>query len=305
MKVKEFLVNEKVYQSSDLIEEPIISVILPTYCRGDSGLLERSIRTVINQKFTEWELIIVDDGSKDSTRDVIERLIKEDRRIIYIRNDINSGIPALRVNQGIIHARGKYIAYQFDDDQWYPNMLQDLYEVIKLGDKGFVYGKCELIDMSTKQEIILGMRFDRERMMRANTIPNNAVLHAKSLSYVYGGYDCNIAFKRLCDWDMWRRWSRYTKLVFVDKVVSRVEMQHKDSIGINSIINVEIVNYRQRVDRCHELSLNNIEEYEVDNINIIKLAEVQERLYKNHVLPWYQEHNISVEKRSLSTRRYD
>lgn len=305
MKVKEFLENEKIYSANNLIKDPIISVILPTYCRGDSGLLERAICTVINQKFVDWELVIVDDGSKDSTREVVEEFINKDQRIIYIRNDINSGLPGLRANQGIMHARGKYIAYQFDDDQWYDNMLQDLYETInKLGDKGFVYGKCEMVDVLTNKATMLGMKFDRDIILKENIIPNNAVLHDKELCYLYGGYDCNVAFKRLNDWDLWRRWSKYTKLIFVDKVVSRVETHYKDSITCNNILNQEIVNYRQRVNRCDELSLNHIGEYEVDNINLVRFKEVQEKLYRNHVLCWYQEHNIPIEKRSQSTKIY-
>lgn len=139
MKVKEFIKDEVIYKSINLIESPIVSIILPTYCRGDNGLLERAIKSVINQSFTNWELIIVDDGSKDNTREIIEELMKKDNRVVYIRNEFNSGLPALRVNQGIIKARGKYIAYQFDDDEWYENMLQDLYNEIKKKNKIDLY----------------------------------------------------------------------------------------------------------------------------------------------------------------------
>ena len=64
MKVKEFIKDEKLNTSNNLIKKPVVSIIMPTYCRGDSGLLERSINTVLNQTFKVWELIIVDDGSK-------------------------------------------------------------------------------------------------------------------------------------------------------------------------------------------------------------------------------------------------
>ena len=105
MKVKEFIKNEVIYSSDNLIKNPIVSIILPTYCRGDNGLLKRSIKSILEQEFTDWELIIVDDGSIDSTKDIVKSFMKQDNRIVYIRNEINSGLPAIRVNQGILHAR--------------------------------------------------------------------------------------------------------------------------------------------------------------------------------------------------------
>ena len=107
MKVKEFIKDEKLNTSNNLIKKPVVSIIMPTYCRGDSGLLERSINTVLNQTFKVWELIIVDDGSMDSTSNIVRNFMKNDNRIIYIRNDVNSGLPAIRVNQGIIKSRGR------------------------------------------------------------------------------------------------------------------------------------------------------------------------------------------------------
>ena len=93
--------------------------------------MERSINTVLNQTFKVWELIIVDDGSMDSTSNIVRNFMKNDNRIIYIRNNVNSGLPAIRVNQGIIKSRGRYIAYQFDDDQWVDNMLEIMLDKLK------------------------------------------------------------------------------------------------------------------------------------------------------------------------------
>ena len=132
VKAEVFLEDYKIITPENLIQNPIISVVMPTYCRGDNGLLERSIRSVLNQTFKELELIVVDDGSVDSTQSVVKKIIKEDNRLVYIRNNINSGLPGLKVNQGIMNARGKYIAYQFDDDQWYEDAMENLYnEIIK------------------------------------------------------------------------------------------------------------------------------------------------------------------------------
>jgi glycosyltransferase involved in cell wall biosynthesis len=64
------------------MSKPIVSVIIPTYNRKD--LLERAIKSVLTQTFLNWELIIVDDGSTDGTRDLVENFQRVDPRIKYI-----------------------------------------------------------------------------------------------------------------------------------------------------------------------------------------------------------------------------
>lgn len=293
VKVKEFIKDEKIFKAENLIKYPKISIILPTYCRGDNGLLKRAINSVINQSFKEWELIIVDDGSVDSTRSIIENFMKSDNRIIYIRNDINSGIPAIRVNQGVKHARGKYIAYQFDDDYLYSNMLIDLYkEIKKLNKISVVYGKCKIINSIKKVENQFGRDFNKFILDKANIIPNNAVLHNKEIPYLYGGYDCSIPFRRLSDWDLWRRWANYVPFIYVNKLVGVVEIQHEYSLTRTCNVYRSLLEERQKLDRCNELSLYNINEYEIDNTKIIKDKELRESIIKYDILSWYKNHKF-------------
>src|SRR5580698_6663027 len=109
-----FMGDAKIAHSPRLIPNPDISIILPTYCRGDNGLLERAIESVLAQSFSSFELIVMDDGSIDSTEDIISRYVKSDDRVIHVRHDTNCGLPALRVNEGLLLARADICAYQFD-----------------------------------------------------------------------------------------------------------------------------------------------------------------------------------------------
>jgi len=121
------------------------SVILPTFCRGDNGLLERAINSVLSQSFSSFELIVVDDGSTGRNGGPVAAYVKSDDRIIYIRHDTNCGLPALRVNEGLLMARGDLCAYQFDDDQWVTTFLATMSGAL-VKSPGFqvAYGLCRL-----------------------------------------------------------------------------------------------------------------------------------------------------------------
>jgi glycosyltransferase involved in cell wall biosynthesis len=92
---------------------PTVSVIIPTYNRAQ--LLSRSIQSVLNQTYQDFEIIIVDDASTDDTEEVISNLDNE--KIRYLRHEKNKGAAAAR-NTGIKAARGSYIAFQDSDDEW-------------------------------------------------------------------------------------------------------------------------------------------------------------------------------------------
>jgi glycosyltransferase involved in cell wall biosynthesis len=103
---------------------PFFSVILTTYNRAH--LLHKAIESVLSQTFRSWELIVVDDGSTDNTRQLIERF---DARIKYIYQQ-NSERSAAR-NNGIAHAQGQYICFLDSDDYYMDNHLETLYRAIE------------------------------------------------------------------------------------------------------------------------------------------------------------------------------
>lgn len=104
----------------------IFSIIIPTYNRAH--MLPKTIESVINQTFSDWELIIVDDGSTDNTKVLIEEFIEKDARIKYIYQE-NAERSAAR-NNGIENASGEYICF-LDSDDWYlENHLSRIYEEI-------------------------------------------------------------------------------------------------------------------------------------------------------------------------------
>lgn len=262
VKAEYFFRDQKIYCSPCLINNPTISVILPTYCRGDNGFLSRAIDSVLSQRFQSFELIVMDDGSLDSTQDIMAEYVKQDDRIIHIRHDENCGLPALRVNEGLMMARGRYCAYQFDDDYWMPDALQILMKALKNNpDYGLAYGVCNFDDKA-----LLGKPFSYYELINGNYIANNSVLHHRALFEKYGGYDMHIIMRRLSDWDLWLRWSKYNRFMFVDKLVSFASYRMPHSLG--NIVPLDMLSSRMCMEKYRDVLLapTHLKDYVVDDM---------------------------------------
>lgn len=109
-------------------DNPFFTIIIPTYNRADK--LDIPIKSILNQYFKNWELIIIDDGSTDETQALIQTYSSHNIQYFYQQHQ---GRSAAR-NSGITKARGEYICFQDSDDEYLPNHLQTLYEAILQND---------------------------------------------------------------------------------------------------------------------------------------------------------------------------
>lgn len=108
-----------------VLDNLCFSIIMPTYNRA--AFLPKAIESVLAQKYTDWELIIVDDGSTDNTKEVVSQY--GDSRITYIYQE-NAERSAAR-NNGINHAKGDYICFMDSDEYLYSERLEELSKAIK------------------------------------------------------------------------------------------------------------------------------------------------------------------------------
>lgn len=100
---------------------PKISIIIPTYNRA--ATIGKTIDSFIAQTYKDWEMIVVDDHSKDNTKEVIEEYNKRDARIRYMLNERKKGAQGAR-NTGILHAQADWLVLFDSDDYVYPNFLE-------------------------------------------------------------------------------------------------------------------------------------------------------------------------------------
>ena len=113
----------------------MISVIVPAY--NVEQYITRSIESVLAQTYTDFELLVVNDGSDDGTRERVLECQKKDARIRLLDEE-NAGVAAAR-NYGIEQARGEYITFLDADDFWEKTFLEKTYQCMREGDRHFVY----------------------------------------------------------------------------------------------------------------------------------------------------------------------
>lgn len=130
------------------MEPPFFSVIIPTYNRGH--FLPRAIDSVRSQTYGDWELWVVDDGSTDETREVLEPYCQQDGRIRYIQQS-NQRVSAAR-NLGLAQTAGKYLCFLDSDDAYREDHLQTFADAIASGlANHLLYTKFMLVKGSDEQ----------------------------------------------------------------------------------------------------------------------------------------------------------
>ena len=110
-----------------MAQDPLVSVIIPTHNRA--SLLPRAIESVLSQTRKDWELVMVDDGSSDNTREVVRSYCEQDGRIHYLGSP-RAGVCAAR-NTGLARATGRFVAFLDDDDYWLPEKLEHQVEFME------------------------------------------------------------------------------------------------------------------------------------------------------------------------------
>lgn len=147
--------------------KPAVSIILPTFNRAKT--LKRAVDSVLRQTFTDFELIIVDDGSTDETTEVLDAF--RDHRQIQIISQFRQGCAKAR-NVGLSWSRGRYIAFQDSDDEWLPQKLEKSIDLLEASGSnvGVFYSDMRYINADgtssyfQSPDIKRGLLIDEERL---------------------------------------------------------------------------------------------------------------------------------------------
>ena len=132
------------------MDKELVSIIMPSYNTGT--FIAETIQSVLAQTYADWELIIVDDCSKDNTDEVIAGF--HDDRIRYLKNEKNSGAAVSR-NRALREAKGKWIAFLDSDDVWLPRKLEKQIAFMEMNNYHFSYTAYEEMDEQSKPRGVL------------------------------------------------------------------------------------------------------------------------------------------------------
>lgn len=204
---------------------PRVSVVIPTHNRAE--YIQAALDSVFPQTYTDYEIIVVDDGSTDGTAALLKPLV--DRGAIRYEQQAQHGVSAAR-NRGIALARGEYVAFLDSDDLWLPDKLAKQVALFDAQPElGFVHCLFEKFDQKTGAD--LGVRDTSEYrgqiypaiLMQWNTLmATPCMLMRKDVLEEVGGYDEAMRWGE--DLDLWRRIAQRYPVDLVNEVLVRVRV---------------------------------------------------------------------------------
>lgn len=211
---------------------PYVSIVIPTFNRA--RLLRRAIQSVLNQTYSNFEIIVVDDCSSDNTEDAVRSI--RDERILYIRHEKNKGAFEAR-NTGIKAAKGKYIAFQDSDDVWLPEKLDKQMKVFDSAsrDIGVVYTSFWLIHNSSRtmhppSDIRQTEGNIHEALLEANFVGTPTAVVRKECFEEAGLFE---NLPRLQEWSLWLKISKRYCFKHINEPLVNA-YQQPDSISRNT-----------------------------------------------------------------------
>ena len=206
---------------------------MPTY--NCAQFLPDAVESVLNQTYPEWECIIVDDGSTDNTKEIVQNYYLNRNRVKYLSLPRNRGPSAAR-NVGIKESRGEYLVFLDADDYISPTKIEKEVNVLENHPEvGWVYEKSLTIDDKSKQvirrlpEMALkpkekppeGRIFNK--LLGRNLMPVNAVMIKKKIVENVGLFDESL--KSYEDWDLWLRVAIKYNIKFINETLAFVRLR--------------------------------------------------------------------------------
>lgn len=185
---------------------PTVSIVLP--CYNGAGFLAQSIDSVISQTYTNWELIIVNDCSKDNSLKIMQRYADEDSRIRIINNEHNLKLPGA-LNRGFQEARGKYLTWTSHDNRMAPTMLEEFVSYLDNNpDKGLVTACYAAFSLKNGETLYEVHHPDPQLHLPLFNCVCYAFMYRREVLETVGDYDTTLFLVE--DYDYWVRiWQKY------------------------------------------------------------------------------------------------
>lgn len=174
----------------------LVSIVMPV--RNRATIISAAIDSVLAQSYSEWELVVVDDGSSDDTAAVVQGFASRDARVRLVRGPA-AGVCAAR-NRGIAASTGTYIAFLDSDNVWVPDLLAHSVAALEAGEAVAVYAAVEMV-RDNDADRFLAISGDRDDLLfGGNFVDLNTLVARSSAIEAIGGFDESL--RRWVDYDL-------------------------------------------------------------------------------------------------------
>ncbi|MDD3324197.1 MAG: glycosyltransferase family A protein [Sulfurospirillaceae bacterium] len=239
------------------------SIVIPAYNREKE--LHVAIQSVLAQTHQDFELIIVDNGSTDATKAVVQSYRDIDKRVKYFWQE-NSGSPAGSRNTGIKHAKAEWVAFLDSDDYWYPRKLEVVARMIKNHPSVIAISHYEdkMVDgdfhsMLEHGKTLFAKPYN-ELLFNGNSLSTSAMCVKKEKLLEVGLFDTRKEYFAVEDYDMWMKLSLVGEFRYIKESFGVFNIS-----GTNMSGNIELIN-----NNLKTLVLNHIEALHIDNKRELK-----------------------------------
>lgn len=266
---------------------PLISVIIP--CYNYASYLPDSIGSIMNQTYQNWECLVIDDGSTDNSREIIETFCAQDSRIKYFLQT-NSG-PTVARNNGLKMAKGEFIQFLDADDLIESQKLEKQIAIFELQDYDIVYGEVKYFTSSN-----LSILYDSEdlksgpwmknlsgsgdtmilELLKGNIMETSAPLIRKLLFDKLGYMNEELLFNE--DWELWARFA-----------IGNAKFKFDDSKNTRVLRRVH-ASYSKNVFKMYSYGLK---------VSLILNEKVQGRKYRKILIPKINYHKRIIDEKLL------
>lgn len=207
----------------------MVSVIIP--CYNSQETIVRALKSVIDQTYKDFEIIIIDDGSQDSTKAQTETFLQDsfaDYKYVYQKN---VG-PSIARNNGVSHAKGDFIAFLDADDSWHPKKLEIQMRIIQENDLNFLgstYQYDEFFEQITNEIKI--EKYSFKSLLLKTRFSTPGVIIATDFFKSLGGFDVSLKYSE--DNDLWLRASLESELHLIKE--PKLVRLYKSSYGASGL----------------------------------------------------------------------
>ncbi len=262
-----------------------ISVILPVH--NSQEFVSQSIYSVLNQTYKNFELIIIDDGSTDNSKEICKSLSRKDDRIIFLDN-AHRGLT-VSLNKALEIAKGKFVARQDADDISLPERFEKQINWFLKDERRVLCGtNCKILDQNNIYKNNKSLKFTnngiKKKLKYSNCFVHSSIMFLKNSAQNLGNYDENLEYAQ--DYDLWWKLTTigevgnlYEKLLILRNRKNSISVKNKNNQTLNFIQScVKFYAYNKKIVGINENK--DIKFYENNNLTKNKV-KVMKYLYND------------------------